>query len=169
MTSLREDHPVLTASTGLIIPSWISRTSSMAVAAANNHSRTWKCVLLACCSPQQWDVHWRPPLAQNGTRQLCFTWNRTDATCALVSVYGRLLTGECTPPEAKSSLTSPLWVNRDWHGLGTLSSKLQKKLVQKHFRPKWFHPKQKTISSNDTFIQKWFRPMTFSSKTGFIQ
>ena len=123
--SLREDHPVLTTSTGLIIPSWKSRTSSMAVAAAN-----WKSVLLACSSPQQWDVHWRPPLAQNGTRQLCFAWNTEPTTCqiieetlncALVSMYGRLLNGECTPPEAKPSLTSPLWlVNRAWHGVHTL-------------------------------------------------
>ena len=71
------------------------------------------------------------------------------------------------------------------NGSGTLSSKLQKKthpktlsskntFVQNHFiqnrrqfHPRHFHPK--TGSSSDTFIQKWFRPMTFSSKTGFIQ
>ena len=43
-------------------------------------------------------------------------------------------------------------------GLGTLSSKLQKKHIQKHFRPKPKHPKQKTISST-----------TLPSQNGFIQ
>ena len=39
---------------------------------------------------------------------------------------------------------------------------IRKKLIQKHVRPKPFHPKQKTISST-TFIQKRFHPMTLSS------
>ena len=38
---------------------------------------------------------------------------------------------------------------------------------RRQFHPRHFHPK--TGSSIDTFIQKWFRPMTCSSKTGFIQ
>ena len=38
---------------------------------------------------------------------------------------------------------------------------------RRQFHPRHFHPK--TVSSSDTFIQKWFRPVTLSSKTGFIQ
>ena len=44
------------------------------------------------------------------------------------------------------------------------SIQMRKKNSSKNIRPKPFHPK-----TEDTFIQKWFRPMTFSSKTGFIQ
>ena len=79
----------------------------------------WKGVLLTCSSPQQWHVHWRPPR---------FTWNRRrgapipeTSNCALVSSFGRLLNGDCTPPQAMSSLTSPLWaVCRAWHCVHTL-------------------------------------------------
>ena len=46
----------------------------MAVAAATNHSRTGKVSSSPAAPHNNW---WRPPLAQNGTRQLCFTWNRT--------------------------------------------------------------------------------------------
>ena len=48
-------------------------------------------------------------------------------------------------------------LNTWWCGLGTLSSKFEKKT----------HPK--TLSSKNTFIQKRFHPMTLSSKNTFIQ
>ena len=78
-------------------------------------------------------------------------------------------------------------------GLGTLSSKCEKKIIQKrtfvqkhfhptkHFRPKPFHAQNwkdnlhpRTLSSkngrrsNDIFVQNQFHPMTVSSKTTFI-
>ena len=84
----------------------------------------------------------------------------------LCSDFGRSLLGCC--------FTAP---SRCPPRLGTLSSKLQKNsskniFVQNHFiqnrrqfHPRHFHPK--TGSSNDTFIQKRFRPMTFSPKKRF--
>ena len=86
-------------------------------------------------------------------------------------------------------LATPLVIHeKKWKcvdGLGTLSSKLQKKthpktlsskktFVQKHFRPKTLSTQNTFVQTednfiHDTFIQKRVHPMTLSSKNGFVQ
>ena len=58
---------------------------------------------------------------------------------------------------------------RCFHRLGTLSSKFEKKLIQKNTFVQTISSKTADNFIHDSFIPKWFHPLTLSSKTGFIQ
>ena len=109
--------------------------------------------------PPQATMFWRAPLTN-------------------LTVTREALQRDGQPPEVRRAVevVRSLAARIGQVGLGTLSSKLQKKknLIQKHFRPKTLS--SKTISSkrednfiHDTFIQKHFHPKTLSSKNTFIQ
>ena len=81
----------------------------MAVAAATNHSRTGKVSSSPAAPPQQLvattsGAEWHAAIVlhveQNATCQII---EETFELRVGVFTYGRLLNGECTPPEAKSS------------------------------------------------------------------